>query len=31
MEKKGCKEEELRRRGNTFPKHLKDWEKRKIM
>jgi hypothetical protein len=23
-EKKGCKEEELRRRGNTFPKNLKD-------
>jgi hypothetical protein len=23
MEKKGCKEEKLRRRGNTFPKHLR--------
>jgi hypothetical protein len=31
MEKNKCKEEELRRRGNTFPKHLKDKEKRKRM
>jgi hypothetical protein len=31
MEKKRCKEENIRRRGNTFPKHLKDYEKRKSM
>jgi hypothetical protein len=31
MEKKGCKEEKIRRRDNTFPKHLKDLEKRKSM
>jgi hypothetical protein len=30
MEKKGCKEEKIRR-GNTFPKNFKDLEKRKSM